>query len=97
MFVDLSFFEVAEGEEERFEQAFAAVVAQAREAEGCVTSDFVRLTEERVYCWVERWVSRDAHLRFNEFLFGELLPGIPWMNDVVTRLTSRDAEGVAFN
>jgi hypothetical protein len=93
VFVDLSFFEVAEGHEERYERAFAAVVAEAGAAQGCLSSELVRLSEERYYCWVERWESREAHLAFNEFLFGELLPGIPELNDIVVRRVDRDAEG----
>ena len=94
MFVDLSFFEVSEGHEERYERAFAVVVAEAGAADGCLSSELVRLSEERYYCWVERWESREAHLTFNEFLFGQLLPGIPELNDIVIRRVDRDAEGV---
>lgn len=94
VFVDLSFFAVAEGHAEDYEAAFAPIVARAAEAPGCLSSELVRLTEEGRYCWVERWVSREAHLEFNEFLFGELLPGIPQLNDIVTRLVERDAEGM---
>jgi Antibiotic biosynthesis monooxygenase len=93
VFVDLSFFEVAEGHEERYERAFAVVVTEAGGTPGCLSSELVRLSEERRYCWVERWESREAHLTFNEFLFGELLPGIPELNNIVTRLVERDAEG----
>lgn len=92
-FVDLSFFEIADGHAEEFEAAFGAVVARAAAAAGCLTSELLRLNEEGFYCWVERWESREAHLAFNEFLFGELLPGIPELNGLVTRRVDRDAEG----
>jgi len=94
VFVDVSFFEVEAGHEERYERAFLRVVARAAEAEGCLSSELVRLSEERRYCWVERWRTREAHLEFNEFLFGELLPGIPELQGIVQRLVDRDAEGM---
>lgn len=94
MFVDLTFFEVAGGHAQQFETAYGTVIQKARKAEGCISSDLVRLTEVNRYCWVERWIDRDAHQRFNEFLFGDILPGLPeGFNDIVTRLDSRDTEG----
>jgi hypothetical protein len=95
MFIDMSFFEVREGQAEPFESALLAVVARAREAEGCVSSDLVRLSEERRYCWVERWATREAHLAFNEYLFGVLLHSIPNLDELATRLIDREAEGVS--
>ncbi len=94
MFVDLTFFEVEGEHAERFELAYGVVIQRAFESEGCISSDLVRLSEENRYCWVERWVDRDAHQRFNEFLFGDILPGLPEdFKDIVTRLGSRDANG----
>ncbi|CAN5145353.1 hypothetical protein BH23CHL1_BH23CHL1_16390 [soil metagenome] len=98
MFVDLTFFEVGEGRAERFEAVYGAIIHNARDAQGCISSDLVRLTEVNRYCWVERWVDRDAHQRFNEFLFGDIIPGLPDdLNDIVTRLDNRDADGVSVS
>lgn len=97
MFVDLTFFEVVGEHIERFEIAYGSIIHEAREAEGCISSDLVRLSEVNRYCWVERWVNRDAHQRFNEFLFGDIIPGLPEdFNDIVTRLDNRDADGVSI-
>ncbi|GBD20701.1 hypothetical protein HRbin28_01146 [bacterium HR28] len=93
MFIDLSFFEVDEGMQPEFEQVFRVLIAAAREAEGCVSSELVRLDEEQRYVWVERWVSREAHNAFNQRLFGELLPRLPDFERYARRLVDRDAEG----
>ncbi len=96
MFVDMSFLEVDPEYTARFEAIYGDIVRRAAETEGCISSDLVRLSEVNRYCWVERWISRDAHQRFNEFLFGDIIPGLP--DDLaafVTRLEHRDAEGVA--
>ncbi len=93
MFVDLSFFEVEEGMQPEFESAFRVLVAAAREAEGCLSSELVRLEEDRRYVWVERWTSRQAHNAFNERLFAELLPRLPDLERYARRLLDRDAEG----
>lgn len=95
MFMDVSFFEVEPGDEERFELEFGDIVAQARSAAGCLSSELIRLNEERRYCWLERWASRDAHQRFNEFLFDDIIPGHAELIEAVHRLEERDAEGVA--
>ena len=93
MFVDVSFFEVEEGQRDLFEHDFASIVAYAREAEGCVSSELVRLDEERRYAWVERWISREDHNHFNQVLFGLLLPERPDLARFSHRLLDRDAEG----
>ncbi|HET7037667.1 MAG TPA: antibiotic biosynthesis monooxygenase [Thermomicrobiaceae bacterium] len=93
MFVDVSFFEVEEGLGDLFERDFASVVAQAREAEGCISSELVRLDEERRYAWIERWASREEHNHFNQILFGMLLPERPDLARFAHRLFERDAEG----
>ncbi len=93
MFVDLSFFEVDEGMQPEFEQTFRVLIAAAREAEGCISSELVRLDEELRYVWVERWESREAHNAFNERLFGELLPRLPDFERYAWRMVDRDAEG----
>jgi quinol monooxygenase YgiN len=93
--MDISFFEVEPGDEERFEREFGDIVAQALAAVGCRSSELIRLNEERRYCWLERWESRDAHQRFNEFLFDDIVPGHAELIDAVRRLEERDAEGVA--
>lgn len=94
MFVDMSFFEVDEEYCEQFERIYGRITSNANAAEGCLSSELFRLTEERRYCWVERLVDRDAHQQFNEFLFGDIIPGLPAeLNDHVVRLDSRDAEG----
>lgn len=96
MFVDMSFFEVESAFCGQFELVYGRITRNALQAEGCISSDLIRLSEVNRYCWVERWESRDAHQRFNEFLFGDLIPGLPdEMLDRVTRLESRDAEGVS--
>ena len=95
MFVDLSFFEVEEGKRELFEHDFAGIAAHAREAEGFISAELVRLDEELRYCWVERWRSREDHNRFNQLLFGLLLPERPDLARYSRRLTERDAEGYA--
>lgn len=98
MFVDMSFFQVDPAWCDQFETLYADVVHQARDAEGCISSDLIRLTEIDRYCWVERWVNRDAHQQFNEFLFGDIVPGLPdEMSHYVVRLENRDAEGVAID
>src|SRR5919199_2348832 len=74
VFVDMSFFEVEEGREADFERDFANLIAHARDAEGCISSELVSLDEERRYGWVERWDSRESHNHFNQYLFGYLLP-----------------------
>lgn len=94
MFVDLSFFEVDDSYCEEFERLYGQITKDALDAEGCISSELVRLTEINRYVWVERWASRDHHQRFNEFLFGDIIPGLPdEMNDHVNRLENRDAEG----
>lgn len=93
MFVDVSFFEVEEGQLEQFERDFASIVVHARDAEGCISSELVRLDEERRYAWVERWATREAHNHFNQFLFGMLLPERPDLARYSRRLAERDAEG----
>ena len=94
MFVDMSFFEVDDDYAEMFEQVYGDIIRKACDAEGCLSSDLIRLSEINRYCWVERWETRDAHQRFNEFLFGDLIPGLPdELSEYVTRLESRDAEG----
>ena len=94
MFVDMSFFEVDDAHAEMFEQVYGDITRNARSADGCLSSELVRLSEINRYCWVERWETRDAHQRFNEFLFGDLIPGLPEeLAEYVTRLESRDAEG----
>ena len=98
MFVDMSFFEVDEAYCDQFEQLYGRITQDALNAEGCISSDLVRLTEVNRYVWVERWESRDAHQQFNEFLFGDLIPGLPdRLNDHVVRLEHRDAEGFKVN
>ncbi len=93
MFIDLSFFEVDEGMQLEFEQLFRVLIAAARDTEGCVSSELVRLDEEQRYVWVERWVSREAHNAFNQRLFGEILPRLPDVERYARRLLDRDAEG----
>lgn len=93
MFVDLSFFEVEEGMQHVFERAFRVLIEQARQSDGCLSSELVRLDEDRRYVWVERWSSREAHNRFNQLLFGQLLPRLPDLERYAQRLTDRDAEG----
>ncbi|GBD16243.1 hypothetical protein HRbin26_01138 [bacterium HR26] len=93
MFVDLSFFEVEEGMQHVFERAFRVLIEQARQADGCLSSELVRLDEDRRYVWVERWSSREAHNRFNQLLFGQLLPRLPDLERYAQRLPDRDAEG----
>ncbi|MDW7981443.1 MAG: antibiotic biosynthesis monooxygenase family protein [Thermomicrobium sp.] len=93
MFIDLSFFEVADGMQPEFERSFRVLIAAARQADGCLSSELVRLDEEQRYVWVERWSSREAHNAFNERLFGELLPRMPDLERYARRLTDRDAEG----
>lgn len=93
MFIDLTFFEVDEGMQHVFEQAFRVIVQQAREAEGCLSSELVRLDEECRYVWVERWTTREAHNSFNQRLFGDILPRLPDLERVARRLAERDAEG----
>lgn len=98
MFVDMSFLEVDPDYTDRFEEIYGEIVRRAAESEGCISSELVRLTEENRYCWVERWVSRDAHQQFNEFLFGDIIPGLPDdMITLVTRLEHRDAEGITID
>lgn len=98
MFVDMSFFEVDPDYCGLFEEVYGEVVRNARNAEGCISSDLIRLTEINRYCWVERWSSRDAHQQFNEFLWGDIIPGLPdEMHEFVARLENRDAEGVAID
>lgn len=94
MFVDMTFFEVDNTYREQFERLYGQITQQALATEGCISSDLVRLTEVNRYVWVERWTDRDAHQRYNEFLFGDIIPGLPdELNDHVTRLENRDAEG----
>lgn len=94
MFVDMSFFEVDNAYRDQFEQVYGEIIRKALEAEGCLSSDLVRLSEVNRYCWVERWQTRDAHQRYNEFLFGDLIPGLPAeLAERVNRLENRDAEG----
>lgn len=93
MFVDLSFFEVEEGHETVFEADMAGIIAHARDAVGCLSSELVRLDEEQRYLWVERWVSREAHNHFNQILFGQLLPQQPDILRVARRLSEREARG----
>lgn len=98
MFVDMSFLEVEPEHIARFENVYGEIVRRAAEAEGCISSDLVRLSEINRYCWVERWVSRDAHQQFNEFLFGDIIPGLPEdLMAYVRRLEHRDAEGVVVD
>jgi quinol monooxygenase YgiN len=95
MFVDMTFFEVESAYCDQFELAYGEITRNARQAKGCISSDLIRLSEINRYCWVERWEDRDAHQRYNEFLFGDIIPGLP--DDMlyrVTRLENRDAEGV---
>ena len=93
--MDVSFFEVQPGDEERFELEFGDIVAQASHADGCLSSELIRLNEERRYCWLERWTDREAHQRFNEFLFDDIIPGHAELVEAVRRLEERDAEGIA--
>ena len=95
MFIDLTFFEVEAGDEQRFEAEFGDIVLQALRAPGCLSSELVRLNEERRYCWVERWEHRDAPQPFNEFLIDDIIPGHAELIEAVRRLEDRDAEGVA--
>jgi quinol monooxygenase YgiN len=89
----MSFFEVEEGAQAKFEADMAGLIAHARDAFGCLSSELVRLDEERRYAWVERWVSREAHNHFNQILFGQLLPQQPDLLSRAQRLTERDAKG----
>ena len=93
MFLDMSFFEVEEGAQATFEVDMAGIIAHARDAVGCLSSELARLDEERRYVWVERWVSREAHNHFNQILFGQLLPQQPDILRFARRLQSRDATG----
>jgi quinol monooxygenase YgiN len=93
MFIDVSFFEVKEGMGHEFERDFSPVVTRARETEGCLSSELVKLDEENRYVWVERWKDREAHNDFNQILFGQLLPSFPDLLRHATRLVDRDAEG----
>lgn len=93
MFVDISFFEIDEGTQRIFERDFGVIVARAGAEEGCLSSDLVRLDEDRRYAWVERWRSQAEHNAFNEILFGELLPRLPDFTRYTTRTVERDAEG----
>jgi quinol monooxygenase YgiN len=93
MFIDVSFFEIEEGQQRTFERDFSAIVLRAREANGCISSELVRLDEARHYAWVERWESRESHNAFNEILFGQLLPALPDFGRYATRVVDRDAEG----
>lgn len=98
MFVDMSFFEVDSAYCGQFEQVYGDIVRKALDADGCLSSDLVRLSEVNRYCWVERWQTRDAHQRYNEFLFGDLIPGLPEeLSERVTRLENRDAEGYSID
>lgn len=93
MFIDVSFFEIEEGQQRTFERDFGALVVRSRETAGCISSELVRLDEERRYMWVERWATREAHNGFNEILFGQLLPSLPDFGRYATRVVDRDAEG----
>jgi quinol monooxygenase YgiN len=93
MFVDVSFFEVEDGMSHEFERDFAPIVTRAREMDGCLSSELVKLDEENRYIWVERWRDREAHNDFNQILFGQLLPSIPDVLRYAARLVDRDAEG----
>ncbi|MBX5444877.1 antibiotic biosynthesis monooxygenase [Sphaerobacter sp.] len=93
MFVDISVFEVEEGMQGVFERDFLPVVERARAEQGCLSSELVRLEEERRYAWVERWESREQHNAFNEILFGQILPNLPDIGRYSTRLVEREAEG----
>lgn len=98
MFIDMSFFEVDDAHCDQFEQVYGNITRNALEAEGCLSSDLVRLTEINRYCWVERWETRDHHQRYNEFLFGDIIPGLPeQMQEYVVRLENRDAEGYTLD
>lgn len=93
MFVDVSFFEVEEGMQRVFERDFRGVVERAAREPGCISSELVKLDEDRHYAWVERWSTREGHKAFNEILFGQLLPAMPDFGRYATRLVDRDAEG----
>ena len=93
MFIDVSFFEVEEGKLDGFERDFASIIAHAREAEGNISSELIRLSEERRYAWVERWRTREDHNHFNQILFGMLLPERPDLARFSHRMIERDAEG----
>lgn len=93
MFIDLSFFEIEEGRQADFERAFRLIIAAARDAEGCLSSELVRLDEDQRYVWVERWISREAHNAFNQHLFAEVLPRLRDFEQYSRRLPDRDAEG----
>ena len=93
MFVDVSFFEVEEGLHHIFERDFAPIVIRALEADGCLSSELVKLDEENRYAWLERWTDREAHNDFNVALFSQLLPSLPDIFRYAVRLEDRDAEG----
>lgn len=93
MFVDVSVFEVEDGMRRIFERDFGAIVVQARESAGCVSSELVRLTEARHYVWIERWETKEQHDEFTEILFGQLLPNLPDFGRYATRVVDRDVEG----
>lgn len=93
MFIDISFFQVEDGMQRAFERDFGTVVARAREAAGCLSSELVRLDEPHHYIWLERWTTREQHDAFNEILFGKLWPSLPDVGRYATRLVERDAEG----
>jgi quinol monooxygenase YgiN len=94
MFVDMTYFEVDDAYCGQFEELYGEIIRKALDARGCLSSDLIRLSEVNRYCWVERWQTRDDHQRYNEFLFGDLIPGLPEdMQEYVVRLENRDAEG----
>lgn len=93
MFVDVSFFEVEDGFSHSFERDFGPIVTRAREADGCLSSELVKLNEDNRYAWVERWMSRETHNDFNVVLFSQILPGLPEFFRYAVRLEERDAEG----
>ncbi len=93
MFVDVSFFEVEEGMSHSFEREFGPIVTRAREADGCVSSELVKLNEDNRYAWLERWTDREAHNDFNVVLFSQILPGLPDIFRYAARIEDRDAEG----
>lgn len=93
MFVDVSFFEVEEGTQRRFERDFGQIVSHAGQIAECISSELVKLEDGRTYAWVERWTNVEDHNAFNEVLFAQLLPELPDFGRYATRLVDRDVEG----